>query len=527
MMSPGQLVRLAWPDVLERVRRSGYLLTLATTLWLGSLVYTNNIQLRMQHFRGEVNSAWLGTVMALTAASFVSLAGFYIVKNSIERDRQTGVGQILAATPISTRAYLLAKWLSNFAVLASIVLTLAVSALGLHVLQAEAIRLDLVALLSPLALLALPAMAVVAAFAVLFESVRPLSGGAGNAAYFFVWGASLVVPVIAKIPWLDWSGISFVERSLAAAVAAREPGTTLTMSFSAGPARDLSHLAPLHWTGIDWTMADVAMRVALVGVSVLVVLGAAVWFDRFDAQSTGGGANRTRAPQATARTSRRSAGRWLAHAVPLWSWLERVVSTRSRFGAMVFAELRLAFCGLSAWWMLVAAALWIVSLTTPMEVARYAHVAAWAWPLLMWSKMGMRETLYRTGPLVFSCPRSLQRQFTALWVSGALIAVVTGSGIAVRFALAGDQVSLGAWLSGALFIPSLALALGVWTGSARAFEAIYTAWWYLGPANRVVALDYSGAWAASAQGPSVPVYAALAVLLMAAAVVGRRKMIRQ
>jgi hypothetical protein len=44
--------------------------------------------------------------------------GFFVIKNAVERDRRTGVGQILATTPISKLQYTLGKTLSNFAVLA-------------------------------------------------------------------------------------------------------------------------------------------------------------------------------------------------------------------------------------------------------------------------------------------------------------------------------------------------------------------------------------------------------------------------
>jgi len=137
--------------------------------------------------------------------------------------------------------------------------------------------------------------------------------------------------------------------------------------------------------------------------------------------------------------------------------------------------------------------------------------------------MGVRESLHRTGPLVYSCPRSLPRQFVALWVSGVLIGVVTGSGLALRFVLAGELLSLAAWVAGALFIPSLALALGVWTESPRAFEALYTALWYVGPANRLAPLDYSSAWTAASAHLTAPAYGILAAILLAAAVLGRHR----
>lgn len=525
-MNATLLLRLAWPDILERARRSGFLLAVGTTVWLGSLVYTQNIQMWVGDYRGVVNSAWLGTVMALSATTFVSLAGFYMVKNAVARDRETGVGQILAATRVSTPAYLLAKWLSNVAVLSAIVVVLAMAAVILHFALAGAVRLDLPALLAPFALLALPAMAVVAACAVLFETVPALSGGAGNVAYFFVWNAALAIPLVTHTRWLDWGGLSFVETSLAQAVHAHAPGAAAGISFTAGPAKDLSHLAALEWAGIEWTWATVALRLSWVAVSAAIALGPAFWFDRFDAVAAGARPPKKGWPPAEAPGRRRFGEARSVVTARAWQAIARVISLRTRFGAMVAAELRLAFSGVSGWWPVVAAGLWMTSLAAPIDAARYALVAAWIWPLLLWSDMGVRESRHRTDQLVFSCPRPLARQFVAVWTAGVVIALVTGSGLAVRFALAGDATSLGAWVAGALFAPSLALALGVWTGSSRTFEALYTVWWYIGPVSHFAPLDFSGAWPAGADASRTASYLVLSALLFVIAGVGRRRQVR-
>ena len=124
-------------------------------------------------------------------------------------------------------------------------------------------------------------------------------------------------------------------------------------------------------------------------------------------------------------------------------------------------------------------------------------LAAWIWPILVWSQMGCREARHATGALLFSSERSLSRQLPALWTAGVLVALLTGSGAGIRLVLAGDWHSFAAWLAGALFIPSFALALGVWSGGTRAFEAIYTVWWYIGPAHQIPGLDFMGTTPAS------------------------------
>jgi hypothetical protein len=76
-------------------------------------------------------------------------------------------------------------------------------------------------------------------------------------------------------------------------------------------------------------------------------------------------------------------------------------------------------------------------------------------------------------------------------------------------------------------IPSLALALGVWTGSRRAFEVVYTFLWYLGPINQVAALDYVGVTAGALTGRFWRYDLLASVLLLALAALGRPRQIRQ
>ena len=120
---------------------------------------------------------------------------------------------------------------------------------------------------------------------------------------------------------------------------------------------------------------------------------------------------------------------------------------------------------------------------------------------------------------MFSSERSLTRQFPALWVAGVMLALFSGGGVAVRLAFSQDWHTLAAWLAGALFIPSLALALGVISRGSRAFEALYTISWYMGPAHQIRGLDFMGTTPASST--PFPYFAAAAILL-AAAYLGRR-----
>ena len=163
------------------------------------------------------------TVMVINV--FLGLIGFYLVSDCIKRDIRTGVGQIIATTPVSRAAYLIGKWISNFVVLAVLVLILAVSAAIMVLLQSET-ALDPGALLMPFLAVALPNMALIAALAVVFETVPWLRGAVGNAVYFFVWVFSLMVWISAgtMLPFLkDPIGYNIFGTSLHASASAAFP----------------------------------------------------------------------------------------------------------------------------------------------------------------------------------------------------------------------------------------------------------------------------------------------------------------
>jgi hypothetical protein len=79
-----------------------------------------------------------------------------------------------------------------------------------------------------------------------------------------------------------------------------------------------------------------------------------------------------------------------------------------------------------------------------------------------------------------------------------------------------------AFLSAALFIPSLALVLGVWGSSSKPFEIVYVTLWYLGPLNKTPRLDFTGA--NSAGYPEL--YIPLAMALIVLAFLGRARQLR-
>ncbi len=174
------IYHLGRADFLERVRRFSFLVVLGITVYFGySLVPSADGSYNgfvLFGSRGIYNSAWIGTVIGLSVASMLSLIGFYMVKDAVNRDYRTRVGQIIASTPISRFEYMIGKWLSNLAVFAAIIAILSVIAVIMQLIRGEDRAVNLWQLVAPIWGMSLPVMAWVAALAILFETIPLLRG---------------------------------------------------------------------------------------------------------------------------------------------------------------------------------------------------------------------------------------------------------------------------------------------------------------------------------------------------------------
>jgi hypothetical protein len=554
---------LAVADFLERTRRPGYLVTLAAAVLLGYLALppasSRWVVMNAGGYRGVYNSAWAGTVTALAGALWLMGAGFYVVRSAIERDRQTGVGQILAATPLRNAGYLAGKFLSNLMVLASMAAVLAVTALAMQLARGESRSVGLGALLLPYALFTLPVLVLTAAAAVLAETIPGLRGGLGNIGWFFVWMVFAIsgggVPL----------GFGPARTSMRLAMAAQH---LRPAEFSVGFTQVEHPLQAFAWPGLAPSGGFVAARLVVIAVGCCLAIGPAAWFGRFDpARDRGWPRGRARgrgraalgeapAPDPVPQPSMNVAlGRMelphihihrrpaavpgvaapfagpaagAAPAVPAVPAVYRPLprtgaGPRRAFGRLLAGEVRILVQGTSRWWWLAAAAVNVAGLAVPASLVKPAGAstalllsAAWIWPVLIWSRLGTQRRENGLETLLGSYPAAC-RQLAAEWAAGLVLTAFVGLGPLLRMALAADGPRVTAWLAGALFIPALALLLGTATRTHRTFQVLYVLLWYAA-VNQVAAADYMGTVLAAGRpaGPSaLSVAGAGAVMLVA------------
>jgi hypothetical protein len=553
------LYHIVRADFFERFRRYNVLIIIGLTIFLTALYIppqgVGRLSFNVSGYRGIYNSAWVGATVTILSVIFMSLPGFYLVKNAISRDECTGVGQIIATTSLSKFQYIFGKVISNWVFLAAATGVAMLSAIGIQFIRGEALRISLSGYLLPYLLITLPLMALVAAVAVLFESIRWLRGGFGNIVFFFLFLLSYWVmaaltfmalpitmgegsPSIALIP--EPTGALEIFRSISAAGMEHIPdyqgGLDLGNPFQA--------YGPIHtfmWNGVEWGIPSILGRLLWVGIAVGIASLAVTFFDRFDPSNL---VIRVRDKQRRSRFELGSQDPQPPFPVKLTSIALSATATRrsriSIFLHIVGSELRLMLKGQRWWWYMVALGLILVALILPYDESRQIVLPfVCVWPLLIWSRLGNREIQNHTYPLVFSAVFPLRRQLTATWTAGFILALISGSGVIVRLILASDWDGVLSVSVAAAFIPAAALALGIWSGGSKLFEVVYLLLWTLGPLNQMMAVlgfpmiadqflifDYLSLSDAAISKGLPLYYAFITVLLLVLALIGRKRQLQ-
>jgi hypothetical protein len=501
---------IALADFRERTRRQGFLVAVAMVAWVAYMVASGQLSFRLDQYQGVMNAPWLGSVLAFVVCTVLGWLGFFLVNRAVDMDRRSGVGELLAASPISRMHYTLAKWLANFALLGLLVGVLLAASLLLHWRNMSQIAQDLPALFAPILIVAVPVIALTAACAVLFESVHRLRGALGNVLWLFGFTQLFLVSV--RLGALDLTGFGLLVPSMQAAAKAALPayGGGYVLGFA--PHRELQLF---HWGGIDWSLYIVLLRSLWLVPAALLALLASVCFDRFDRAAAPAG----RPGMAAAVAPQ---GHPVADLPPTAA--PAVAVLRFSPAYRLLTEVSCLLQGTRLWWWLVALGLAIAGFAVSSPLPRgMLLLASWVWPVTVWSQMGSREARDGTDETVFSSPHPLLLQLPGQWLAGFVLAVLTGGGVLLHLVLAGDTAPLLAALVGAALIPSLALCLGVLTGTAQVFEVLYLLLCYVGPLQGVAALDFM-----RARGSNDPaVWGTIAVASLAVAFVWRWRQLQR
>jgi hypothetical protein len=500
MASLRRFAAIVRADLLQRIRSGSFLAVLAgaaALTWLclppagaGYLILGLD-----GNQRGAYSSAWIGMVLGMLA-SWVALVGFYLVRGTIRRDIDSRVWPLLEVTPLSRPAYVLAKWSSHLLVFLLILgVQLAVGALA-QFARAEDTQLRLWELAKPALLLALPSLALTATLAVWFDLVPWLRRTGGNVAYFVLWLAILIGTVAGRESGApapgnglgDPRGIVLFQRAVHTQLEAPQEGWRICL----GCGLQQRQVQRFQWTAWHPAAADVAARLAWLGLAVAGLLAAAPLVDRLAAAPDG------------AASPRGQGGRPLRLLGLMLQGLRR-----SRFGATVAAEVEMPLRQRRGWWWAAALAALACQALADGAAATWGAIAAWVLLMDILARAPLLERDAGTAGIVFSAAGARWRVPAARWLALAGMALLALLPALLRHAGAEPAAALGLLLA-ALSLPASAMALGALTGSERPFELLLCVLAYLGIQGNPL-LD-----PAAAPASAVLAHAAILVLALAA-----------
>ncbi|WP_205427877.1 ABC transporter permease [Halorussus sp. MSC15.2] len=543
-----RLYNIARADFLQRVRSRRLLVVLAIIAYIGFLVNVGQIELAYQvtdgstttNYHGVNTAAFIGLKAGLTGSAVVLFGGFYLMKNTLERDRLYDVDQLVASTPVSERTYLAGKWLSNVALGVVILLTLGFATIANHAIHGVGPTNPL-PLLAPLFAFALPVCALVGAVALFFETVDRLSGTLGNILYVILATFSLAALAATQNSMPGAIPLQARAGDIMGHIAIYDLTVDALLTEAPNYGGGVPSIGTLdgdktfRYAGGSWPLWIYAQRIGLFVPAITIVLATTVLFDRTPSHESSDGSG------------------WLARLVAVVPGVGQedapieddteppsidsmsLTSVTDRdaggFGRLVAAEVRLALRGQPWWWYVGAVALAgspILMLTTggstDAAVAPARQIVlplAFVWPIFIWSGMGVRTVKHRMTNLVLSS-KYANRQLIAEWLAGVAVAASISGGLFVLFVGAGQLELLVGYAGGVLFAPSLAIATGIWSRSTWLFEIVYLMIWYVGPLNSAVPLDFIGSTTGSIEAGVPLAFVGVSLVLFGAAVLRRR-----
>ncbi len=452
-----------------------------------------------------LNSAAASLATAMLGGMIFSLAGFYLVSNSIARDVRTGVGSLVASTPVSSARYLAGKLFGNILYLSIIGAVFMTACMGMHLLRGE-MPLEPVVYFRTFGIMFLPLIPVVASIALMFESVPLLSGRGGDALYFFIWTLSIglsaaIVMGTKGRAWLlstDISGIGFFIREIET--------TIKTTSVSIGYATFDRTLPPILFPGLKW-IPDIVVPRLISAVIAFPLFGIAwVSFRRFDPAKKG-----MRTKTGLFSRIQQKIGRSWFH-IPKVGWPAGSAS----FLKGVLLDFRMTLV-LSPVVLAVIALSSVACLFAPVEVIRATLLPIAFFVLVpLLASIPTRDRAANATELIFSAPIVRQNFVSIKFLSALLTAALVCLVPLIRI---GPDSPFGALelLNGMLFLAAGATILGVLTNTPKTFTAVFLLFLYVAMSSRgVPGFDFAG-WHMIGTAAVAASYAMVSVLMMSTA----------
>ena len=491
----GGLLAIAKSLIRNRGRRASPLVLLGLILFTGSSFFLGSM--RFLDARGIYTSGYTGTAVGQRSTWLFAILGFFLTRGSIEDDRRSHVGEILASTPLKRQTYLLGKLLGSVAYLSMLMLVVCSMAAVMQVLYREA-PFQPFELAWPFLLFTLPAIVFVSGLALFFEVVPGLRQWPGDILFVLF----LLLNVLKGL-----SGGSLMRTAILSYLSTHPNAIT-------GLASD----KVFHWPGMPVAWYVILPRLNWIALGIALTLVASLVFDRF----THGPARpwplfwwrraaetRVSLPLSDALV----ASLPTSPAVVALHWMAALIA--------LVAEVRLTLKG--RWWYWLGCGVLFIAavLVSEGDLFQFVLPLALLLPIGIIADLGCREHLHGTGELVLCAPRLPEWYPVWKWGAGFIVACLALLGPLVVMATRGQLSAVVALFVGTGFVVGLAVTCSIWTGGYRLFSLVYMVlWWMLiygiGK-NAPIWLDYAGVWYGGKNPSVIGLYVLLTVGLVSLA----------
>ena len=461
-------------DYLQRTRSYVFLVTLLVSVYMAYLFVpptgAHYSTVRIGAYVGFNNAAWIGHVTAIMASTFLWLIGFYVINNGIRRDKETGVGQIIAATAISNFNYLLAKAISNFLVLVSITAIIIVMACGLILIRSENYDFSITQFLFPYIFTTLPAIFFLSVLAVYMEVIFGKKTNLLNISFFFLLSLIIGVGNLSNDPrmkWIDVIGTKHLTSSMSETLKAQHPSAeseNVSVGFTViGKTIETKHFI---FEGSDWPFEYIVSRIIWIGIAFLLLYSASILFKRFD-------------EEVIIQKKKRKQVIIDEGSQPLFInelKITELPKAGHAFGMvpLVKTELLMLLRKGPKWFWIINVGVFIALFVVPIKFAHvYLLPILWFLQINRWADLSTKEKFYRTDCFIYASYKPLQRLLTAQIIAGYILAVALALPLILRYTFSGDIISTVGIIGGGLLLISFAVFTGIVSGGKRIFEIIF------------------------------------------------------
>ena len=494
------LLQLIKADYQQRTRSYGFLVTLCVALALGysfvppsDAVYST---IRIGEYMGTNNTAWFGSVMAVMSGVFISYFGYFIIGSGIKRDAEIGVGTIMATTRTSNFTYLFSKFLSNYLVLLSLLVSVMVMGILLFIFYGVG-PFKASDFFTPFILTCMPTLALVAALAIPMELIFRRSSVLQNILFSIIFFGAVFNPMFFDFSEMgDPFGINIITEEMKTQVSqlTGEEEHFLNIGYNI---HHQSITKTFDFISVDFPFSYVISRLLWVLVALVLVLLSSFMFHRFSHAPI------KKQSKKTNELLENKGGSFMFN-------LDQPLSFDFGILPLVKAELQLLFRKQNIWlWITTAGGMAALALV-PISVAhKFILPALWFVHVTKWSTLTTKELENRMQLFAAVSYKPVVRLFNAQFVAAIICMLLLALPLIVRLFVLGQLVSLSSVLLGSVFVVVVAMLLGLVSKSSKLFEVLFFILTYAN-LNVVPPLDYFGAL------HSNPSYLATLVMLVLA-----------